>query len=115
MDLLQYKFPLCFLSPPTSPPTLDAPQLPDSPESSRSVEGIALSNGSSEVHIVVDLSNTPKVVDFSSDDELMEDVEEDPEEDPQLGEHKLDHDIEDVELSASNSSFDSGDYDASTD
>ena len=72
----------------------------------------------------MDFSDIPEVVECSSDDELIEDLEQDPEEDPELREHQLDHHAEDVELGISDNSFDSGeepgdesdlDYDPSRD
>ena len=70
---------------PPSPSALGTPQLPDSPESSEFEEGIPLSNGSGKVHIVLDLSDTPEVVEFSPNDELMDD----PLVDPKLGSTSL--------------------------
>ena len=58
-------------------------------QSHRDLEGITLSDGSREVHIVMNLPNTSEVVEFSSNDELIED----PQEDPLLGEHLPDHDV----------------------
>ena len=40
-------------------------------------------------------------MEFSTNDELMED----PQEDPELGEHQPDHDVEDVEPGTSDSSL----------
>ena len=45
----------------------------------------------------MDLLDTPDVVEFSFEHELMED----PWEDPELGEHRLDHNVEDAELDTS--------------
>jgi len=56
---------------------------------------------------VVDLLDTPKVVELSSNDELMEDLEEDLGTDPELGEYQVYHEVEHAESDASNSSFDS--------
>jgi len=76
----------------------------------------------------VALPDTQEVVELSYNYELMKDPEEDPEkdpkEDPELGEHQVDHDVEDAELGVSDSSFYSGeelgdesdpDYDPSRD
>jgi len=76
-------------SPPTPPiaaqrpPTPSAPPLPDSPKSSKFKEGIPLSIVLGEVHMVMDLLGTPKLVELNSNDKLFEDFEEDPEEDPE--------------------------------
>ena len=80
---------------PPSPPTLDAPQLPHCLISLGSELGAPLLNDVGEVHVVMDLLDTPELVELSSDDKLveepMEDPEEhpeaDPEENPELEEH----------------------------
>ena len=120
MDILLYIFLLHFASTALSSHAPGTPQPPDSPESSGSGGRIPLFVESREVHIIVDFLDTPETVEFSFDDELMEN----PQEDPELGKYQLDRDVEDAELGASNSSFDSGeqlgndyhlDYDLSRD
>ena len=73
MDTLRYISLLHFASPSPSSPTPGIPQSPNSPKSWRSRERIPLSNGSGEVHNVVDLPDTLEVVEFSSNDKLVED------------------------------------------
>ena len=51
-------------------------------------DGIPLSDVSSVVHVVVDLSNTLELVKLSSDEDPIEEYpEEDPMEDLELGKH----------------------------
>ena len=61
--------------------------------------------------MVMDLPDTPELVALSSNNEGMEDPEDDlqddTEEDPELGEHQDDHNAEDAESGALDSSFDS--------
>ena len=117
MDILQYIFSLHIVSPTSSPPVLSTPQPPDNPKSLGTRVGIPISEGSNEVHIVVDLHDTPQ---FNSYCDLMGDSEKDPE----LEEHQLDHDDENAIIGALNNNFDLGrepgdesdlDYDPSRD
>jgi len=68
----------------------------------------------------MDVLDTLEVLEFNSNDELMED----PKGDLELVEHQPNHDVEDAELGTSDNSFDSGeelvedsdpDYDPSRD
>jgi len=96
MATMQYIFPLFFIPPPPAPaqepppPTaLSAPQPPNGPMSSGFGEGIPLYDVSGEVYMVVDLLDTPELVELSSDDKPMEEYqEENLDEDPELGEHQ---------------------------
>ena len=78
--------------------------------------------------MVVDIPDTSKLVEISSDDEQEKELEEDPEEDQEadleLGELQADYGVEDVESGVSHHSYDSGkefkdefdsDYDPSRD
>jgi len=59
MDILQYIFSLHFIYSPPSPPTPSNPQPPDNSKPSEPREGILVSDGSNEIHIVIDLPDTP--------------------------------------------------------
>jgi len=59
MDNLQYIFSLHFVSPPPSPPAPSTAQPLDRPKPSGPREEISISDGSNEVHIVIDLPGTP--------------------------------------------------------
>jgi len=58
MDILQYIFSLHFVSPPPSPAILGASLPPDNQKPSGPTKGIPVSDGSNEVHIIVDLPDT---------------------------------------------------------
>ena len=73
---MQYIFSLHFVSPPPSPPAPSTLQPPDNPKPSRPREGILISDGSNEVHIVIDLPDTPY---FRPDGDLIEDPKKNPE------------------------------------
>jgi len=62
--------------------------------------------------MVVEITNTPKLVVISlDDDELEEEPEEDPKEDQEehleLGEHQADHGVKDTKLGVSQDNYDS--------
>ena len=58
MDILQYIFSLDFVSLPPSPLALSTPQPLGKLKPSEPREGIPVSDGSNEVHIVIDLLDT---------------------------------------------------------
>ena len=89
METLQYLFPLHFTPPqpartqwPLTPPVQGAPQLLDN----------LVSLGSGDIHVVMDIPDTPQIVELSSNYEPMEDLEDhlEAEEDLELWEQQAD-------------------------
>ena len=87
---------------PPPPPAPGAPQLPASPDSSCYMPLNDVSWGSGDIHMLMDLPDTPELIKISSDneelvDQLEDDLEEDPKEDPEMEQPHLEHGIDDVD------------------
>ena len=82
-------------APPPTPPALGTPRPPVRPDSLRLDHMILLGDvfaGSGYVHRVVDLLNTPQLIEISSDDKKLDDqLEGDPKDEPEEEEPKGKH------------------------